>query len=174
MTDIIVRLRKIRMLAMDVDGVMTDCSTTLAADGEWQRGFCIRDGYGIVMLNKTGYQTAVITASKAKDIQERVHVLGIHHYHPGNINKKTELEELLKKTKLTPSEVAYIGDDLFDIPVLRSVGFAATVPEAMGEVFPFVHYTTKRNGGDGAVREICDMILQYGPLGTHVWDQHFR
>lgn len=158
------RLRKIKLLALDVDGVLTDCKTFLDSDGEWRRMFSIRDGYGIKRIIDEGYQTAIITASQALDIKARAQVLKIHHFHEGNLDKFSELQLLLKKTGLKADEVAYVGDDLFDIPVLNAVGFAATVPEAMDEVFHNVQYVTKRPGGNGAVREVCDLILRYGAL----------
>ena len=157
-------LKKIKLLALDVDGVLTDCKIFLDTDGEWRRLFSIRDGYGIKRLHEAGYQTAIITASKAKDIKARAKTLEISHFHEGNLDKLSELKILMKRTGLKPVEIAYIGDDLFDMPVLETVGFAATVPDAMEEVFEVVEYVTKRPGGNGAVREICDMILKYGAL----------
>lgn len=164
LSNAISRLRKIKLLAMDVDGVLTDCTTFLGSDGEWRRIFSIRDGYGIKRLVDHGYQTAFITASRAKDIQERAKVLQIHHFHDGNLDKLSEFNNLVKKSGCKPEEIAFVGDDLFDIPVLQAAGFAATVPEAMDEVFHSVHYVTKRPGGNGAVREICDLIMKYGAL----------
>jgi 3-deoxy-D-manno-octulosonate 8-phosphate phosphatase (KDO 8-P phosphatase) len=164
LSNAISRLRKIKLLAMDVDGVLTDCKTFLDSDGEWRRLFSIRDGYGIKRIIDEGYETAIITASRAKDIQERAKVLNIHYFHDGNLDKLSEFNLLVKASGLQPDEIAYIGDDLFDIPVLQASGFAATVPEAMEEVFHNVHYVTKRTGGDGAVREVCDLIIKYGAL----------
>lgn len=163
MREAIRRLRKIKLLALDVDGVLTDCRMTLDSEGEWRRAFSLRDGYGLKLLTDSGYKTAIITASKAKDISERARTLNIDFFHPGNLDKKVEFDQLVKKSGFQPSEIAYVGDDLFDIPVLQAAGFAATVPEAMEEVLRHVHYVTKRPGGNGAVREICDLLLRYGP-----------
>jgi 3-deoxy-D-manno-octulosonate 8-phosphate phosphatase (KDO 8-P phosphatase) len=158
------RLKKIKLLALDVDGVLTDCRVFLGSDGEWKRFFCIRDGYGIVQLKRYGYKVAIITASKAKDIKARAVDLKIDYLHDGNLDKLSELKKLIETSGLKADEIAYMGDDLFDIPVLQNVGFAATVPEAVDEVFHSVHYTTKRSGGEGAVREVCDLILKYGAM----------
>ncbi len=168
MNGAISRLKKIKMLALDVDGVLTDCRVFLDESREWRRMFSIRDGYGLVRLREQGYKLAIITASKAKDIRERAQVLKIDYFHDGNLDKLTEFNLLLKNSGLKAEEVAYMGDDLFDIPVLKEVGFAATVPEAMEEVFPVVQYITKRPGGNGAVREVCELIIKYGTLGTQL------
>jgi 3-deoxy-D-manno-octulosonate 8-phosphate phosphatase (KDO 8-P phosphatase) len=174
MKEIISRIKNIRLLALDVDGILTNCQISLDSTGEWRRSFSLRDGYGIKMLVDSGYQTAFITASKAKDIQERAKVLNITYSHMGNLDKATELKKLLEVSKLSPEQVAYMGDDIFDIPVLKSVGFAATVPEASPQVHSYVHYVTKAAGGHGAVREVCDLISQYGPRGSKLWDSHFQ
>jgi 3-deoxy-D-manno-octulosonate 8-phosphate phosphatase (KDO 8-P phosphatase) len=157
-----VRLKKIKMLVLDVDGVLTDCRVFMDSDGQWKRQFSIRDGYGIVRLMEAGYKTAIITGSKAKDIEERAKGLGINYFYQGNLDKVPAFENLMSASGLSADEMVYMGDDLFDIPLLKRVGFSATVPEAMEEVIETVDYVTKRPGGNGAVREICDFILRYG------------
>lgn len=158
------KLKKIKMLILDVDGVMTDCRIWYDADGEWRRTFSIRDGVGIKRLIEAGYQLGIITGSRAKDIRERAKSLGFQHFFEGALNKMPAFEEIKLKTHLNDSEIAYMGDDFFDIPLLERVGFAATVPDAMEQVLPHVHYITKRPGGNGAVREVCDFIWQHGAL----------
>ncbi|MEZ0392954.1 MAG: KdsC family phosphatase [Pseudobdellovibrionaceae bacterium] len=150
------------MIILDVDGVLTDCRVFLDSDGQWKRFFSIRDGYGIARLIEAGYQTAVITGSKAKDIETRVRSLGIHFFFEGSIDKMPAFEKIQKDTGFSPDEICYMGDDLFDIPLLEQVGFAATVPDAMEEVLDIVDYVTRRPGGNGAVREVCDLIFKYG------------
>ena len=174
MKELTSRLKKIQLIALDVDGILTNCQITLDSVGEWRRSFCLRDGYGLKMLTDAGYQTALITASKAKDIQERAKVLQINHFHSGNLDKYSELQKLMSTTGLKAEQIAYMGDDLFDIPALRFVGFAATVPNTIDEMAGYVHYVTKFPGGNGAVREVCDLILRHGPHGSAVWDRHFR
>lgn len=147
---------------MDVDGVLTDCRTFLDSDGQWKRLFSIRDGYGIVRLMEAGYKTAVITGTKAIDIERRVQSLGINYFFQGSTHKMPAFEQLQRESGFLPEEMAYIGDDLFDIPLLEKVGFAATVPDAMEEVLEVVDYVTRRPGGNGAVREVCDYIFKFG------------
>ncbi len=158
------KLKKVKMLILDVDGVMTDCRIFLGSDGEWKRMFSILDGVGIKRLQEHGYKTAVITGSKAKDIQARVKVLGIDYFFEGSMNKEPSFQKLQQDSGLSPSEMAYVGDDFFDIPLLKQVAFSATVPGAIEEVKNMVDYTTVRSGGNGAVREVCDLIFQYGAL----------
>lgn len=156
------KLKKIKLLIMDVDGVLTDCRIFMDASGEWRRLFSIRDGYGLKILMEAGYKTAIITGSKAKDIQDRARTLKIDYFFEGTLEKLPAFEDILKQSGLKADEVAFIGDDVFDIPVLKKVGFAATVPDAMEQVKEIVHYTTVRPAGNGAVREICEALLKHG------------
>ncbi len=155
-------LKNIKMLVLDVDGIMTDCKLWMDSNGDWKRMFCIRDGVGIKRLIESNYKLAVITASTSADIQARVKNLGIHHFFQGKSEKLPSFQELLKETQLKTEEVAYMGDDIFDIPILEKVGFSATVPEAVEEVCEIVKYISKRTGGNGAVREVCDLIYRHG------------
>lgn len=156
------RLRSIKMLVLDVDGVLTDCRIWLDSNGEWRRFFSIRDGVGIKLLQERGYRIAIITGSKAEDIRTRAKNLGIDYFYEGALDKGPAFEKLKQDSGFTPAQMAYVGDDVFDLPLLRLVGFAATVPEAVDEVKESVHYVTRRPGGNGAVREVCDFISQYG------------
>ncbi len=160
------RLKNIKMLVLDVDGVMTDCRLWMDSNGQWKRMFCIRDGVGIRRLIEGGYKLAVITGSKTEDIRARTKNLGIPYLYEGALDKSPAFEDLQKTSGLSPSEMAYVGDDIFDIPLLQQVGFSATVPEAIEEVKGHVHYITQKAGGYGAVREICDYIFQYGAYST--------
>lgn len=162
------KLKNIKLLILDVDGVMTDTRIFLDSDGEWKRFFSIRDGVGIKEMQKLGYQTAVITGSKAKDITERVKNLGITYFYDGFLDKKPAFKKLQEDAKLSAEEMAYIGDDIYDIPLLQEVGYAATVPEAVEEVKKIVDYITERPGGLGAVREICDQIIKHGYFRSEV------
>jgi 3-deoxy-D-manno-octulosonate 8-phosphate phosphatase (KDO 8-P phosphatase) len=156
------KLSRIQALLLDVDGVMTDARVFLDSDGQWRRFFSIRDGYGIRMLLEQGYLVGVITASKASDIAERVKVLEIPYFYDNSFHKKPAFDDFLGKTGLKPEQVAYMGDDLFDLPVLQAVGFSATVSDAMEEVLEAVDYIAKRPAGNGAVREVCDLIRKFG------------
>ena len=158
------KLSKIKMLIMDVDGILTDCRIFLEGEDQWRRQFSIRDGYGISRLIDSGYQTGIITGSKAIDIEKRVNVLKIPHFYQGSLDKIPAFEKILEVTGLVPDEVAYMGDDLFDMPVLKKVGFAATVSDAMEDVIEIVDYIAQRPAGNGAVREVCDLIFSWGAL----------
>lgn len=158
------RLRSVRMLVLDVDGVLTDGRIWLDADNEWRRFFSIRDGMGIKLLREHGYRIAVITASRAEDIRQRVKNLKIDFFYENAHDKEPAFAELQSASGLKPSEMAYVGDDLPDLPLLKQVGFAATVPEAVQPVKEAVHYVTRAPGGSGGVREVCDLIQRYGAL----------
>lgn len=153
------QLKKIRMLVLDVDGVLTDCRIYMEREGEWRRYFSIRDGYGIHRLKQMGFKTAVITGSKARDIQERVRHLDIDFFYEGHLEKLSCLKELSETSGISFTEMAYIGDDDFDVPILEVVGFAATPPEAMEVAKEAAHYVTRRPGGNGAVREVCELLI---------------
>ncbi|MFN3697533.1 MAG: KdsC family phosphatase [Pseudobdellovibrio sp.] len=156
------KLRNIKMLVLDVDGILTDCRLWMDSNGQWKRIYSVRDGVGIKALIESGYKVAIITGSTAEDVRSRAKMLGINYFFEGALNKIPSFEELQKQSGLMPNEMAYMGDDTFDIPVLKQVQFSATVPDAMEEVIESVHYITKRPAGNGAVREVCDYILKYG------------
>jgi 3-deoxy-D-manno-octulosonate 8-phosphate phosphatase (KDO 8-P phosphatase) len=154
------------MLVLDVDGVLTDCKITLDSNGEWKRFYSVRDGVGIKALIEANYKVAIITGANAIDVRARVKMLGIHYLYEGSTDKVPAFEDLQKKSGLSVDEMAYMGDDYFDIPLLNKVKFSATVPDAMDEVISSVQYITKRPAGNGAVREVCDYILKYGYYAT--------
>ncbi|WP_347357008.1 HAD-IIIA family hydrolase [Bdellovibrio sp.] len=159
------KLKNIKMLVLDVDGVLTD--TRLWFDGkEWRRFFSIRDGVGIKRLTEAGYKIAVITGSKAEDIRARVKSLGIHYFYEGALDKEPSFLQLQQESGISTSEMAYVGDDIFDIPMIQAVAFGATVPEAVDEVMEVADYVTRRPGGCGAVREVCDYIYKYGAFSS--------
>lgn len=146
---------------MDVDGVLTDCRIWF--DGkEWRRFFSIRDGVGIKRLAESGYKLAIITGSTTEDIRVRAKNLGIHFFYEGALDKEPAFQKLMSDSGISPMEMAYIGDDIFDIPLIQKVGVSATVPEAVEEVLEVADYVTKRPGGNGAVREFCDLIYKHG------------
>lgn len=155
------KIKKIKLLILDVDGVLTD--TRIFYDGkEWRRFFSIRDGVGIKALLEKGYKIAVITGSRAEDIRERVKSLGIPYFYEGALDKGPSFEDLKKVSQISIDEMAYVGDDIFDIPMIQEVAFGVTVPEAVDEVKKVAKYITQRPGGMGAVREVCDLILKHG------------
>ena len=156
------KLRNIKMLVLDVDGILTDCRLWMDSNGQWKRIYSVRDGVGIKALIESGYKVAIITGSTAEDVRSRAKMLGINYFYEGALDKLPPFDDLQKQSGIKPSEMAYMGDDFFDIPLLKKVQLSATVPDAMEEVLEAVEYVTKRPAGNGAVREVCDYILKYG------------
>jgi len=154
------KLCKIKLLILDVDGVMTDGSIIMDHEGRESKSFNVLDGHGLKMLQRYGVKVAILTGRKSKVVEYRAKDLGIADVYQGALNKKEVFEKILGKHKLSADEVAYVGDDIVDIPVLKRVGFSAAVADALDVVKKSVNYVTKNNGGHGAVREVCEMILQ--------------
>lgn len=152
----------IKMIIFDMDGVMTDARIWYDEAGGWKRLFSVRDGWGVKRIIRKGFLTGVITASREEDVRVRVRVLGIQYFHEAAEEKLGPFKEILQKTGLMASEVAYIGDDLPDLPVLQVCGLAMTVPDAVNEVKLAAKYITQHRGGHGAVREVCDLLLLHG------------
>ncbi len=150
---------KIRLLICDVDGVMSDGLIYQGNSGEELKAFNVRDGYGIRCLLTSGVEVAIITGRKAKLLEDRANTLGITHLYQGQSDKLLAYRELLDKLALRPGEVAYIGDDLIDWPVMEEVGLSAAVADAHPLLLPKADYVTQIAGGRGAVRELCDLIL---------------
>ena len=151
--------KKIKLLAMDVDGVLTDGSLTFSQDGAEYKTFNAKDGQGIVCLHKAGIITAIITARNNGTVEHRAKNLSITELHQGVSYKLGVLENILEKYNLNFDEVAYIGDDLPDICILRKVGLACCPNDAVDEVKKECKFISRFNGGRGAVRELCDLIL---------------
>ena len=159
-TEFMQRAARVKVMIFDVDGVLTDGSLTYGPDGEVTKTFNVLDGLGIQLLNKTGVQTAIISARKSPIVVKRAGDLGIAHVYQGIHDKRVGFAELLQATGFTPEECGYIGDDVIDLPLLTKVGFAVTVPSGHPEVQYRAHYVTKAPGGRGAVREVCDMVMR--------------
>lgn len=152
--------RRVRLLIMDVDGVLTDGRIFFTASGEEIKSFNTLDGHGMKMLQSTGVQLAIITGRAAPCVAHRARNLGIDHYFEGVHDKRTAFAELLARTGLTAEQCAYIGDDVIDLPVMSRVGLAVAVPDAPSFVRQHAHLVTGCQGGQGAVRELCELILQ--------------
>lgn len=153
-------LSKIKVLALDVDGVLTDGSLTFSQTGEEFKTFNAKDGQGIVCLNKAGFITVIITARQNGTVEHRAKNLGITELHQGVRFKLPVLEEVLKKYNLTFENTAYMGDDLPDICILEKVGLSCCPNDAVEEVQKVCKFKSKFNGGRGAVREVCNAILR--------------
>jgi 3-deoxy-D-manno-octulosonate 8-phosphate phosphatase (KDO 8-P phosphatase) len=156
-------LRKIRLLLLDVDGVMTDGGIYFSESGDELKKFNIQDGYGIVKLQRAGITAGIITGRVSKIVARRAADLGITEVHQNLHDKRAAFDAILTKTGLTPEQVAYIGDDEFDLPVLTVVGFSAAPADAVPAVCKQVDYVCKREGGRGAVREVIELLLAAKP-----------
>lgn len=152
------RLQKIKLLILDVDGILTDSRIWWVEGTGWTRAFSVRDGYGMKLLMKQGCELGFISGGDSKSVRERAHFLGVKHVYLGDENKIVALDKIMHDTGFKYEQIAFMGDDLYDIPVLELVGFSATVPDAVPEVQEMVHYITKGPAGNGAVREVCDLI----------------
>lgn len=158
------KVKPLKLIAFDVDGIMTDNHVWMIQPGEWRRNFSIRDGYGIQKLIERGYQIAFITGSRSEDVKERAKVLKIHFFYEGSLNKLPAYQEIKEKTGFNDEQILYMGDDIFDIPLIEKAGFGVTVPEALPSVKEKANYITQNHGGKGAVREICEIVLENGSL----------
>ena len=153
-------LSQIRLFATDVDGVLTDAGMYYAESGnEWKK-FNTRDGMGIKLLQRAGLITAIVTQERTKLVARRAEKLAIPELHQGVMDKLSCVREMAARHGLTLSQVAYIGDDVNDLDALRAVGFSATPADGMPEVAAVVDYICQKKGGEGAVREIIEMILE--------------
>ena len=150
---------KIKLVAFDVDGVLTDGSLTFDEKGHEYKTFNVKDGQGIVNLNNAGVITAIITARNNGTVEHRAKNLNIKELHQGVKNKLSALESIMAKYGLSFDEVTYMGDDLPDIPVLEKVAIKACPNDAVDEVKKIANFISSKNGGHGAVRELCDYIL---------------
>jgi len=154
------KLKKIKMLMLDVDGVMTDGRIIMDDEGRQLKNFNVRDGHGLKIIQRYGIEVVILTGRKSEVVNHRAKDLDIKEIYQGALNKKEVFQKILQKHNLTADFVAYMGDDIIDIPVLKHVGFSAAVADAVDVVKKSVDYVTKNKGGHGAVREICEMILQ--------------
>lgn len=154
------KLKKIKMLIMDVDGVMTDGRIILDDGGREIKNFDVRDGHGIKLIQRYGIDVVLLTGRESQVVLHRARDLGINEVYQKVFNKKEVFNEILRKNNLDSSACAYIGDDVIDIPVLKAAGFSAAVADALDIVKKTVDYVTKNRGGRGAVREVCEMLLE--------------
>lgn len=158
--DLEYRASKVKAVVFDVDGVMTDGSLTFDENGVEYKTFNAKDGQGIVMLNKTGFVTAIITARENGTVRHRFKNLGMTKLFEGQKNKAAALLELMKEFNLKLEEIAYMGDDMPDICILQQVGLPCTPADGVDEVKKHALFISSKNGGRGAVREMCDFILK--------------
>lgn len=151
--------KSIRLIAFDVDGIMTDGGLYLSDSGEEFKRFNSLDGHGMKMLRQSGVVPAIITGRKSRCVELRAQNLGIEHLYQGVENKLEAMQSLLNKLDLRFEQAAFMGDDVVDLPVMRRTALALTVPEAPQIVRDHAHYVAERNGGYGAVREVCELLM---------------
>ncbi len=154
------RAAAVKLLIMDVDGVLTDGRIFIRDNGEEIKSFHTLDGHGLKMLQATGVQTAIITGRDAPSVGVRVRQLGIGHYYKGIHDKRAAYAQLLAEAGVEEQECAFIGDDVVDLPVMVRCGLPVAVPEAHWFTLQHAAYVTQKSAGNGAVRELCDLIMQ--------------
>ncbi|MDO4641430.1 MAG: HAD family hydrolase [Neisseria sp.] len=154
------RAARIKLLIMDVDGVLTDGRIYIRDNGEEIKSFHTLDGHGLKMLQQSGVQTAIITGRDAPSVGIRAKQLGIGYYYKGVHDKKAVYNELRQVASVEEQECAFIGDDVVDLPVMVRCGLPVAVPEAHEFVLQHAAYITRKSAGKGAVRELCDLIMQ--------------
>lgn len=153
------RAKKIKLLIMDCDGVLTDGRLYFSADGEELKVFNVKDGQGIMSWHEAGFKSAIISGRESKIVNRRATELGISYIRQGSYDKTQCFSEILEEENISADEVAYIGDDIGDIDLLKIVGFPVAVGDAVEKLFPFILYKTRTKGGYGAVRELIDLLL---------------
>ncbi|MCB9771177.1 MAG: HAD-IIIA family hydrolase [Candidatus Omnitrophica bacterium] len=161
------RIKKIKVLALDVDGVLSDGKIIVDSRGDELKNFDVQDGLGMVLLRKAGFKIVIITARNSKPVDFRAKDLRVDKVYQDAYPKMESYKQMIKEFEVSDDEVCFIGDDLPDLQVLRQVGFAVAVPNGVKDVKKVVHYVTHKAGGHGAVREVIELILK-----THdKWDE---
>jgi len=169
MYGVIEKAKSIRIVIFDVDGVLTDGTLYLTDGGEEIKAFNSRDGHGMKMLKASGVELAIITARESRSVKLRAENLNITLLYQGEKNKLKVFESLVTKLKIDMSSCAYVGDDLIDLPVMTRCGLSICVPSSPVLVKKHAHYVTNSEGGQGAVREVCEMIMRsQGTLDTQL------
>jgi 3-deoxy-D-manno-octulosonate 8-phosphate phosphatase (KDO 8-P phosphatase) len=159
MRDVMEKARNIQIVIFDVDGVLTDGTLYLTDSGEEIKAFNSRDGHGMKMLKASGVELAIITARDSPSVKLRAENLNISLLYQGDKNKLKVFESLIIELGIDMSSCAYVGDDLIDLPVMTRCGLSICVPSAPALVKKHAHYVTNSEGGHGAVREVCELIM---------------
>ena len=166
------RASRVSVLLIDVDGVLTDGRIVYAEYGDELKCFDVQDGAGLVFWNRVGLKSAIITARKSRLVKRRAKEMRIDFLAQGCLLKLPYYERLVKRFRVSDEQVCAIGDDLMELPILRRVGFAVAVPNAVDDVKHVSHYVTQRAGGRGAVREVVDLILKAKGLRDQVFQRY--
>lgn len=158
--DLRAKIKKIKLVILDCDGVMTDGSIIYSEHGGETKAFNVRDGHGIKLLKSVGIECAIITARSSEVLKRRASELGIEHLYQKELDKAAAYNKLLLNCKCEPDETLYMGDDIIDIPVFTRVGVAVAVADAVDELLARADYVTEKCGGRGAVREVAEIIMK--------------
>jgi 3-deoxy-D-manno-octulosonate 8-phosphate phosphatase (KDO 8-P phosphatase) len=161
------RARRIKLLVLDCDGVLTDGRIILLPDADETKSFDVRDGHAIVMARRAGLKVAIISGRKSSVVRARAKELGVDHLYEMAWVKLEPYQKVLAEENVTDDEVCYIGDDVVDIPLLRRAGLAVAVADAVEEAKQYSHLVTRKPGGRGAVREVIELILK----AQEKWDE---
>lgn len=172
--DVVKRAKKIKLLLLDVDGVLTDGRIIRTSRGDEIKNFDVNDGLGIILIKRSGLKCVILTAKASRVVQIRAKELKIDKVCQDFHYKGEALEEICEKFALGKDEICFVGDDVIDIPVLKKVGLAVCPPNAMSEVKPLAHLITEKKGGRGAVREVCDLILKAQGTWDSVTSRYFN
>ncbi|MDI6890580.1 MAG: HAD-IIIA family hydrolase [Thermodesulfovibrionales bacterium] len=166
--------KKIKLIILDVDGVLTDGSIILDNEGNEFESFHVRDGHGIKMLIRAGIIVAMITGRYSKVVERRAREVGITEVYQKCYDKRVAYRHLIEKYSVDSKEVAYVGDDIVDLPLLKGSGFSVAVADAADEAKAAAMMVTKNNGGRGAVREVCDFLLKAKGLWEGILDEYSK
>lgn len=154
------RLKNIRLLILDVDGVMTDGGLTIGDDGQEYKTFHAHDGLGMKLLKASGVSLAIITGRTSNVVKQRAESTGVAHFYQGAEDKLEAFHDLMKTSGLRSEQCAFMGDDVVDLPPMLQCGLAIAVPDSPRLLLERAHYVTRKSGGRGAVREVCELIMQ--------------
>lgn len=160
MQDILERASRIKLVIFDVDGVLTDGSLYIGDDGQEYKAFNSRDGHGMVMIQQTGVTLAIITGRTSEVVRIRMEGLGIEHVYQGKRDKLPAYEDLKQALDIADEDIAYVGDDVVDLPIMRRVGLAVAVADAHPLVQRHAHWLTGSPGGRGAGRDVCELVME--------------
>ena len=168
------RASRIKLLLMDCDGVLTDGRLWLTEDGDEQKSFNTHDGLGLSLLHRAGLKSGIITGRASKAVTRRAAELGVEFVRQGEPDKIAAFEQLLQQADVAESEVAFVGDDLPDIPIMKRAELAIAVADAVAETRSVAHYVTQARGGRGAVREVVELILKSQGRWHDLVDEYLR
>lgn len=154
------KAKDIKLVLLDVDGVLTSGNLLYTGDSAESKSFNTQDGFGLRLLLEAGIATGVITARKSAVVQRRAEELKMTHIYQGAVNKNSAFREIMSESGLKPYQIAYMGDDWLDLVLLQQVGLAVSPANGVKEVQEAAHYITERTGGSGAVRDLCDLIIE--------------